>query len=815
MLINRKSSCGNVCFLKVLIILLVAVFWPGKVFAAPYKGEVFRLKQPDGSYAPVKVWGDEFYRRVESLDGYTLVRDNNTRWICYADLSDDGNDFVPTDVIYRGRAADAGSLKSKRTGLNLRKNLKLRKESVVKRVEEARQAFLAGTEESEGNVVKHYEDSTLSGSTTTSKSILGLTILVDFPDEQAKIDKAEIDAFLNQRGYNGYDNHGSARDYFADVSNNYINYTNILTGYYTAEHNKDYYTDANRPFAESSRELALEGLRKLNNDGFDFSSLTTYPALGKNWIWAVNVLYAGEVDNVWGEGLWPHQSYLLYPYEADGVCVSRYQIMNIGDPCAEDSDSNALPLNLRVFCHENGHLLFDWPDLYDYDFDSNGVGDYCLMGYGGANRNPVPPNPYLQSLQGWVGVTEISGNNVGSIYYHEANSFNAYRFSNFDNPKELFLIECRLKTGRHDNLPDEGLIIWHIDENGSNDYQQMKPSWHYKVSVEQADGMFDLENNRNCGDTNDMFHRGHNDSFDDWTQPDARWWNGAPSGLVISNISDVNSTMSFFALTLFKVKKCLVKAGKTDNSDMILISGLMDATTGDISAASSIEVTIDSEDMVRPCVLTFPINDKAFKNGKYNYARTESASKRLFKYDTKNGKFTFMVKNVDLTGLGCPLTIEIKVGNYVGLGETDENVVNGPRRKIPIQLMMGVKDILRVDKCKVRSGKNPSTDSLSVKGAFAVEDTSVALENETVTITLGTQTFTIPDHSLQPYKNTFTCRNVEIIDGGIVSIVSAKFDFIKSSFTIAIKKAAIQSKSGTVNFGIAFGSFNESVEVEL
>jgi hypothetical protein len=126
--------------------------------------------------------------------------------------------------------------------------------------------------------------------------------------------------------------------------------------------------------------------------------------------------------------------------------------------------------------------------------------------------------------------------------------------------------------------------------------------------------------------------------------------------------------------------------------------------------------------------------------------------------------------------------------------------------------MMGVKDILRVDKCNVTSGKNPSTDSLSVKGAIAVEDTSVALENEAVTITLGTQTFTIPKGSFQSKKNTFTCRNVEIVEGGIVS---AKFDFIKCSFTITIKKAVIQSKSGTVNFGIAFGSFNESVEVEL
>jgi hypothetical protein len=259
------------------------------------------------------------------------------------------------------------------------------------------------------------------------------------------------------------------------------------------------------------------------------------------------------------------------------------------------------------------------------------------------------------------------------------------------------------------------------------------------------------------------------------------------------------------------VKKCLVKAGKTDNSDMILILGQMSAAADDFNDATYIQVTIDSNDMVNPLIQTFPINDKTFKKGKYNYARTENTSKRLFKFDTKTGKFSFMAKNIDLTGLGCPLTIEIKVGNYVGVGEADEYIVNGPRRKIPIQLMMGVKDILRVDKCNVTSGKNPSTDSLSVKGAIALKNIC-NLTVEVVTITWGTQTFTIPAGSFQSKNNTFTCRNVEVAEGGIVS---AKFDFIKCSFTIAIKKAAIQSKSGTVNFGIAFGSFNESVEVEL
>lgn len=38
--------------------------------ADPVYGKVFSLKQPDGSPYQVKIWGDEFYRIVESLDGW-------------------------------------------------------------------------------------------------------------------------------------------------------------------------------------------------------------------------------------------------------------------------------------------------------------------------------------------------------------------------------------------------------------------------------------------------------------------------------------------------------------------------------------------------------------------------------------------------------------------------------------------------------------------------------------------------------------------------------------------------------------------------
>ncbi|MHC4644857.1 MAG: M6 family metalloprotease domain-containing protein, partial [Planctomycetota bacterium] len=84
-----------------------------ELFGAPHNGDLYKVKQPDGAYVEVRVWGDEFYQRAESLDGYTLVRDPETRWICYAELNDDASELLSTGIIYEGTAIDeTGGLKA-------------------------------------------------------------------------------------------------------------------------------------------------------------------------------------------------------------------------------------------------------------------------------------------------------------------------------------------------------------------------------------------------------------------------------------------------------------------------------------------------------------------------------------------------------------------------------------------------------------------------------------------------------------------------------------------------------------------------------
>jgi hypothetical protein len=232
--------------------------------------------------------------------------------------------------------------------------------------------------------------------------------------------------------------------------------------------------------------------------------------------------------------MWPHQGSLSPSFSANGVTLSKYQITGVGNS-----------IELFTTAHENGHMVLGCPDTYDYDGNSRGTGNFDLMSYtGGGSTNPPPPNPYCRVvLAGWGTSTTLNGLPNLTQVSAVAGSLTPLRWNGTSN--EFFMIENIRKTGRWANMPDEGLLIWHIDTRGNNSYEQMTSSNHYAVSVEQADGLFHLERNNNSGGANDLFHLGNKDIFNTSSNPNSNWWNGSASGLDISNISAVGDTMSF------------------------------------------------------------------------------------------------------------------------------------------------------------------------------------------------------------------------------------------------------------------------------
>lgn len=494
--------------------------------STPFINEEFTFTNPDGSTIKVRGWGNQYYAVFETLDGYTVAQDPETGFFKYAQLSDDKNELLPTD-------AKVGEVDPQ--SLGLQPHIRIRRESAKQKALSAPmlqkpsrwQVRRAQKKTQLREVTPTTAPEALPRSTVTVGNYIGLCILIQFPDVPGTISQQEVNNFCNLPGYNGFSNNGSVRDYFYDNSRGKLTYTNVVTQYYTAAHNRSYYTDEAISYGTRARELIVEALNSLKGQGFNFGQLSSD---SDGYIYALNVFYVGPTVNNWAKGLWPHASSLGSYDAGGGKKFSDYQITNMGSE-----------LTLRTFCHENGHMICDYPDLYDYGYESSGVGNYCLMCYGGNNKNPVQVCAYLKNEAGWATkVVSITPGMTASL-----SAFNNDFYVHAKSTTEYFIIENRQKTGRDTFLPDAGLAIWHVDEQGSNDNEQMTPSQHYECSLEQADNRFDMEKGVNGGDSEDLFGSPYKTEFSDSTSPSSKWWDGSDSKLNINQISASAATMTF------------------------------------------------------------------------------------------------------------------------------------------------------------------------------------------------------------------------------------------------------------------------------
>lgn len=502
--------------------------------STPFHGEEFTFRQPDGSALSVLGWGNQYHAVFEARNGYTVVENPATNYYMYAKLSADAEQLESAGARPRQVAVQA---------LGLEPGLRVKPEAARASVRD--NAILKpGTSRWEQRR-KQYKTDLRAHSLApammpappkreTVGDFVGLCLLIDFPDVPGTITQQQVSDFCNQPGYSGFGNHGSVYDYFFDNSAGRMRYTNLVTPYYTARQPRDYYTNERIRQPQRARELIKEALDHFKDQGFDFSSLSTDE---QEYVYATNVFYAGKRVNNWAKGLWPHSFHLLTPYKLGPETYSfDYQIT--------DMDQE---LSLGTFCHENGHLICDFPDLYDYGAESSGVGSFCLM-CTGANvdkKNPTQVNAYLKYRAGWATSTVRLDPGMSAAAAAEKNQFFIHRKS----ATEYFIIENRQASGRDLALPAQGLAVWHIDELGDNQNEQMTAERHYECSLVQADGLCDLErDSSNRGDAGDLFADAGNNQFGPDTAPDSQWWSGAQSGLHLVQIGAPGPTVSFRTL---------------------------------------------------------------------------------------------------------------------------------------------------------------------------------------------------------------------------------------------------------------------------
>jgi hypothetical protein len=262
------------------------------------------------------------------------------------------------------------------------------------------------------------------------------------------------------------------------------------------------------------------------------------------------------------------------------------------------------------------------------------------------------------------------------------------------------------------------------------------------------------------------------------------------------------------------IKKCTVKAGKIIGQDNITCSGDFEATLAQLAEADRVIVKIYSvADDYLVYEQSIDFNAFSLKQNTYNYKykppKGQPGAITLLKFDTGKKTVSLQAKNIDLTGLGCPLYMTIDAGGYCGTAVVDEPVVNG-KKSIPVRLMSGYADTLAVTKVKVKDSLSPANDKLSVKGTITVADDSNLADG--LSISWGGDSWTIPGEMfVQVSTGRYKCVYTDI-DGAIITAI---FNFTKCTFSVNIKLATLTQTSGTIDFALSFGDYDETEEVQL
>ena len=273
---------------------------------------------------------------------------------------------------------------------------------------------------------------------------------------------------------------------------------------------------------------------QLNNDFSAFDSKNERIIDAINFMYAGRTLYEGE--------LWPHNADLRLQY--GNYRTHTYMLTSMG--------RSRVDLSIGTFCHESGHLLCRFPDMYDYgerdgDFEgSHGIGVYCLMGSGNhldRGRTPSPVCGYLRDLVGWAN-NEVTLNGPGEFSAAHGDYATVFKYET-DRPNEYFIVENRSRHGMDKALPAAGLAVYHCDWLGSNEWQGGSANRHYQCGLLQADGHLDLEKNLNGGDAGDLFASRSGVAISHETTPSSRIWSGTDSGFMLGDVSDPGDPMSF------------------------------------------------------------------------------------------------------------------------------------------------------------------------------------------------------------------------------------------------------------------------------
>lgn len=385
---------------------------------------------------------------------------------------------------------------------------------------------------------------------SSSPQFKALALLVQFPDQSSSVQAASFDSILFGATA------PSLRDYYSEISYGSmqivaVNYPSDI-GWSTVPQAYGYYVNGSYgmgDYPNNSQKLVEDAISAVDSM-VDFSQ---YDNNEDGYVDALIIIHSGG-DASWSgdrNQIWPHASITSAPVSVDGVYAYAYSIQAEYIQVPGDR-------TVGVFAHEMGHSVFGLPDLYDYDYDSRGLGGWSLMAFGswlGENfmgEYPCHPDAWTRMKMGFVTPEDITSNLSGVSIPAVNQSGTVFRMWVDSAAQEYFLVENRQRVGYDQYLQGNGLCIYHIDEAQGNNDRQWYPGYadsgHYLVAIEQADGLWELERGLDDCNPGDPFPgSAGNVIFDSISSPNSVGYRATRTYVGVRNISNsaLNMTADF------------------------------------------------------------------------------------------------------------------------------------------------------------------------------------------------------------------------------------------------------------------------------
>lgn len=409
------------------------------------------------------------------------------------------------------------------------------------------------------------------GSPTVISGIYRVPVLpIDFSNAPAPFPAIQYDSVLFA------ENPGAAlgrpystRTFYEQLSNGLVQITGVVHNWIRADSVDSYYEqNCNGIFCSDVSRFATLLLATLDSadDGvFDWSQ---FDKDLDGVVDFVTFLHS-DVDGACGTPhIWAHRYYISalnggspfvtktpWPGHAGQfIKIDSYTIQSGKGGSTACDGSQIMPIG--IITHETGHA-FGLPDLYDVSGNSEGIGEWGLMGSSGYTTalSPGRYDAWSAAELGWVKVDSLASSQLvdigpvqtsDTVFYAGVPGTGEYFY--FENRASLESDTAQMNPAfsRH---KQPGLLIWHLDQdiidahgiNMDNEVNAVSP---HGVALVQADGLRNLDADpttaaSNRGDPGDAYAGSSgNRRFSYTTNPASLSNSGLQTGWMVDAITD-------------------------------------------------------------------------------------------------------------------------------------------------------------------------------------------------------------------------------------------------------------------------------------